>query len=118
MIAYEYGACRLYHGPTENYFGPEVDISHKSAFLDREGTVASKRTASKASAGIHEVKTASGEALSCQMECFGPGHHVGQEVSGSVHDNQHSKILRSHPQNALEETRQRGQHDRVPDGHQ
>jgi hypothetical protein len=49
--------------------------------------------------------------LSRQMERFDPGHKVGQEVTGSVHDNQHSEILRSHPQNAEEETGKRGQHD-------
>jgi hypothetical protein len=69
-------------------------------------------------AGIHEVKIASAGALARQMERFGPGHQVGQEVTGSVHDNQHSKILRSHPQNAEEETGKRGQRDRVPNSHE
>jgi hypothetical protein len=46
------------------------------------------------------------------------GTSFGKEVTGRVHDNQHCKILSSHPQNAEEETRQRGHHDRVPDGHQ
>jgi len=50
------------------------------------------------------------------MEGSDPGHKVGQEVTGSVRDNQDSEILGSHPQNAEEETGKRGQHDRVPDG--
>jgi hypothetical protein len=38
------------------------------------------------------------------MERIDPGYQVGQEINGCVHDNQHSEILRPHPQNAEEKT--------------
>jgi hypothetical protein len=70
-----------------------------------------KRIAQRLQPVSLKLKIAGGGPLSRQMERFGPGHQVGQEVTGSMRDNQDSEILRSHPQYAEKETGKRGQHD-------
>lgn len=63
-----------------------------------------KRTAWDLQPASLKSEIAGGGPRSHQMERFYVGYQVGQEVTGRMHDNQHSEILRSDPQNAEEET--------------